>query len=54
MLAAAGATATILTEYVRDLGVGADETLGFLRGTTPAEYDASSSLHERADKDLLR
>jgi nanoRNase/pAp phosphatase (c-di-AMP/oligoRNAs hydrolase) len=62
-----GATATILTEYVRELGVELDatlatallfairrETLGFLRGVTPAEYDAASWLHGTADLDLLR
>ncbi|WP_415380592.1 DHH family phosphoesterase [Halosimplex sp. TS25] len=62
-----GATATILTEYVRDLDVDLDaelatallfairrETLEFLRGTTRAEYDAAGFLHEHADLDLLR
>ncbi len=62
-----GATATILTEYVRDLGLEVDstlatallfairrETLGFLRGTTTAEYEASGFLHEFADRDLIR
>ncbi|GAD51581.1 Kef-type K+ transport systems [Halarchaeum acidiphilum MH1-52-1] len=63
----AGATATILTEYVRDLDVEIDatlatallfairrETLGFLRGATSAEYAAAAFLHERSDGDLLR
>lgn len=62
-----GATATILTEYVRNLGLELDrtlatgllfairrETLGFLRGTTRAEYEAAGTLHEAADLDLLR
>lgn len=62
-----GATATILTEYVRDLDVELDatlatallfairrETLGFLRGVTRAEYDAAGFLHESTDGDLLR
>ncbi|MUV88968.1 bifunctional oligoribonuclease/PAP phosphatase NrnA [Halapricum sp. CBA1109] len=62
-----GATATILTEYVTELDVEIDttlatallfairrETLGFLRGTTPAEYAAAGNLHETADRDLLR
>jgi nanoRNase/pAp phosphatase (c-di-AMP/oligoRNAs hydrolase) len=64
---AVGATATILTEYVLELGVSLDttlatallfairrETLGFLRGATRAEYTAASDLHEHADRDLLR
>lgn len=63
----AGATATILTEYVRELDVEVDtplatallfairrETLGFLRGVTSAEYDAAGYLHDFADRDLLR
>ncbi|WP_123537981.1 DHH family phosphoesterase [Halosimplex salinum] len=62
-----GATATILTEYVRELGIEPDdslatallfairrETLEFLRGTTSAEYEAGAFLHEHADSDLLR
>jgi nanoRNase/pAp phosphatase (c-di-AMP/oligoRNAs hydrolase) len=62
-----GATATILTEYVRALDVPLDgplatallfairrETLSFLRGVTPAEYEASAVLHEHVDRDLLR
>ncbi|GGL48996.1 DHH family phosphoesterase [Halocalculus aciditolerans] len=62
----AGATATILTEYVHALDVELDatlatallfairrETLGFLRGVTRAEYDAAGRLHEHADIDLL-
>jgi len=63
----AGATATILVEHLRNLDVELDatlatallfairrETLGFLRGTTTAEYQAASALHDRADRDLLR
>jgi len=63
----AGATATILTEYVRALDVEVDaalatallfairrETLGFLRGATAAEYEAAGFLHPAADADLLR
>jgi nanoRNase/pAp phosphatase (c-di-AMP/oligoRNAs hydrolase) len=62
-----GATATILAEYVRDLGLEVDstlatallfairrETLGFLRGTTAAEYEAGGFLTEFADSDLIR
>ncbi|WP_440989666.1 DHH family phosphoesterase [Haloarchaeobius baliensis] len=62
-----GATATIMTEYVRELGAEIDdrlatallfairrETLGFLRGVTTAEYEAAGFLHELADRDLLR
>lgn len=61
-----GATATILTEYVRDLDVEIDqtlatallfairrETLGFLRGVTNLEYEAAAFLHEHADESLL-
>ncbi|WP_435074690.1 DHH family phosphoesterase [Halorubrum sp. HHNYT27] len=62
-----GATATILTEYVRDLDIEMDaalgtallfairrETLGFLRGVTSDEYGAAGWLHEHADGALLR
>ena len=62
-----GATATILTEYVRELATEMDaalgtallfairrETLGFLRGATRDEYDAAGWLHEYADGALLR
>ncbi|MDG5777379.1 bifunctional oligoribonuclease/PAP phosphatase NrnA [Haloarculaceae archaeon H-GB1-1] len=62
-----GATATILTEYVRELATEMDaalgtallfairrETLGFLRGVTRDEYDAAGWLHEHADSALLR
>ena len=62
-----GATATILTQYVRTLGLEFDttvatalafairrETLTFLRGTTPAEYEAAAHLHGHADRDLIR
>jgi nanoRNase/pAp phosphatase (c-di-AMP/oligoRNAs hydrolase) len=62
-----GASATILTEYLQALDVEADttlatallfairrETLGFLRGATPAEYAAAGFLHPAADRDLLR
>ncbi len=62
-----GATATILTEHVRELDVGLDktlatallfairrETLSFLRGVTTAEYDAAAHLHDHADQDMLR
>ncbi|MFC6863014.1 bifunctional oligoribonuclease/PAP phosphatase NrnA [Halomicroarcula sp. GCM10025817] len=62
-----GATASILTEYIEELGVDVDatlatallfairqETLGFLRGTTGAEYDAAGYLHDFADGELLR
>jgi nanoRNase/pAp phosphatase (c-di-AMP/oligoRNAs hydrolase) len=62
-----GATATILTEYVRELATEMDaalgtallfairrETLGFLRGVTSDEYDAAGWLHKHADNTLLR
>lgn len=62
-----GATATILTEYIRELAVSPDtglatalqfairrETLEFLRGTTSEEYDAAGYLHAHADSALLR
>lgn len=62
-----GATATILAEYLEalDLEVSTTlatallfairrETLGFLRGTTEAEYQAAASLHDAADGELLR
>ena len=62
-----GATATILTEYVRELGTPMDtalgtalmfalrrETLGFLRGTTREEYEAAAWLHQHVDGQLLR
>ncbi|MFB6223736.1 MAG: bifunctional oligoribonuclease/PAP phosphatase NrnA [Haloarcula sp.] len=62
-----GATATILTEYLRNLEIEPDkqlatallfairrETLGFLRGVTTDEYEAASFLTEAADADLLR
>jgi nanoRNase/pAp phosphatase (c-di-AMP/oligoRNAs hydrolase) len=61
-----GATATILAEYVRDIGLEVDatlatallfairrETLGFLRGVTTAEYEAGGFLHVHANSDLL-
>jgi nanoRNase/pAp phosphatase (c-di-AMP/oligoRNAs hydrolase) len=62
-----GATATVLTEFVTALGVELDtnlatallfairqETLGFLRGATTAEYQAGATLHDNSDRDLLR
>ncbi|MFC7028357.1 bifunctional oligoribonuclease/PAP phosphatase NrnA [Halomicroarcula sp. GCM10025324] len=62
-----GATATILTTYLESLEVDLSstlatallfairqETLGFLRGTTPAEYEAASFLQEYVDDQLLR
>lgn len=62
-----GATATILTEYLRTLEIEVDsrlatallfairrETLGFLRGTTREEFVAAGFLHDAADGDLLR
>ncbi|MFC7068973.1 DHH family phosphoesterase [Halobaculum lipolyticum] len=64
---AVGACATILTEYLRKLDVDVDpvlatallvairtETLAFLRGVTPAEYDAAGFLHDLADQETLR
>ncbi len=62
-----GATATILTEYIRTLEIDLDtslatallfairrETLNFLRGTTRGEYDAAAYLHDHVDNDLLQ
>lgn len=62
-----GAAATILSEYVRALDISLDtelatallfairsDTLGFLRGATPVEYDAAGYLHEEADQELIR
>ncbi|MES3518497.1 MAG: bifunctional oligoribonuclease/PAP phosphatase NrnA [Natronomonas sp.] len=62
-----GATATILTEYVRELGIDPDatlttallfairrETLNFLRGATRLEYDAAGFLQEHTDRELLQ
>ena len=62
-----GATATILVDHLRRLDAPVAErlatallfavrreTLGFLRGTTPEEYDAAGWLHSRADRSLLR
>jgi len=61
-----GATTTILVEYLRELEIAPEtdvatallfairtETLEYLRGTTPMEYEASKYLHELADIDLL-
>ncbi|MDZ7700830.1 MAG: bifunctional oligoribonuclease/PAP phosphatase NrnA [Halobacteriales archaeon] len=62
-----GAAATILTEYVRALDIDLDsslatallfairtDTLDFLRGATPAEYDAAGYLHDHADQEIVR
>ncbi|CDK37943.1 bifunctional oligoribonuclease/PAP phosphatase NrnA [Halorubrum sp. AJ67] len=62
-----GAAATILTEYVRTLDIELDtelatallfairsDTLDFLRGATPVEYEAAGYLHDHADQQLLR
>jgi nanoRNase/pAp phosphatase (c-di-AMP/oligoRNAs hydrolase) len=62
-----GATATIMTEYLVDLGLDIHvplatalmfairrETLTFLRGVTSAEYAAAETLHPDVDSDLLR
>jgi len=61
-----GATTTILVEYLQELDVTPEknvatallfairsETLEYLRGTTPKEYEASKYLHGLADIDLL-
>lgn len=61
-----GATATILTEYVRTLDLDMNETLAtallfairqetlsFLRGTTAGEYAAAGYLHESVDNEML-
>ncbi|MDZ7850544.1 MAG: bifunctional oligoribonuclease/PAP phosphatase NrnA [Halodesulfurarchaeum sp.] len=62
-----GAAATMLTGYIRELGVEMDavlatallfairrETLDFLRGTTSEEYEAAAVLHEHVDVKLLQ
>ena len=62
-----GAAATILAEYLDTLEIDLDaavatallfgirsDTLDFLRGATPAEYDAAGYLHAAADQDLIR
>ncbi len=62
-----GAAATILTEYIRDLDVDLNtelatallfairsDTLDFLRGASPAEYDAAGFLHDHADQEMIR
>ncbi|MEF8776039.1 MAG: bifunctional oligoribonuclease/PAP phosphatase NrnA [Haloarculaceae archaeon] len=62
-----GAASTILTEYVRALEIDLDEdlatallfairsdTLDFLRGASPKDYDAAGYLHEYADLELIR
>jgi nanoRNase/pAp phosphatase (c-di-AMP/oligoRNAs hydrolase) len=62
-----GAAATILTEYVRALDIDLDtdlatallfairsDTLDFLRGATPEEYEAAGYLHDYADQEMLR
>lgn len=62
-----GATATILTEYVRSLDIDLDpelatallfairrETLDFLRGATSEEYEAAGYLHAHTDTEILR
>jgi nanoRNase/pAp phosphatase (c-di-AMP/oligoRNAs hydrolase) len=62
-----GAAATILTDHVRTLDIELDtelatallfairsDTLDFLRGATPVEYDAAGYLHESADQELVQ
>jgi len=62
-----GAAATILTEYVRTLDIDIDsrlatallfgirsDTLEFLRGATPVEYEAAGYLHEHVDQSMVR
>ncbi len=61
-----GATSTIMTEYLRELGIAVDKVLatallqgirtdtgGFKRKTHPADYFAAAFLHVKADKELL-
>lgn len=63
----AGAAATILSEYVRELDIELDatlatgllfairrETLEFLRGVTRGEFEAAAYLHDYADYDVVR
>lgn len=62
-----GAAATILTEHLRTLEIEPEtklatallfgirsDTLGFLRGATPAEHDAAKFLHTHADHEIIR
>jgi nanoRNase/pAp phosphatase (c-di-AMP/oligoRNAs hydrolase) len=62
-----GAAATILTEYVRALGIDLDadlatallfairsDTLDFLRGATQQEYAAAGQLQEYADPEMIQ
>ncbi|WP_407066833.1 DHH family phosphoesterase [Haloarcula sediminis] len=64
---AVGATATILTEYIRTLPVEPTarvatallfairrETLDFLRGVTRSEYEAAAYLHEHSEPKMVR
>ena len=64
---AVGATATILTEYIRSLPVEPTtrvatallfairrETLDFLRGVTRNEYEAAAYLHGYSESDVVR
>ena len=64
---AVGATATILTEYIRELPMEPTtrsatallfairrETLDFLRGVTRNEYDAAAYLHEFSEPETVR
>ena len=61
-----GATSTIMTRYLRELGIPVDkilatallhgirtDTSGFKRETHPADFYAAAFLHLRADKELL-
>jgi len=64
---AVGATATILTEYIRTLALDPSarvatallfairrETLDFLRGVTREEYEAAAYLHEFSEPEMVR
>ena len=61
-----GATSTIMTEYLQELGIPVNKVLatallqgirtdtsGFKRETHPADYSAAAFLHVKADKELL-
>ncbi|MBK5191295.1 MAG: NAD-binding protein [Methanosarcinales archaeon] len=61
-----GATSTIMTRYLQELGIPVDKVLatallhgirtdtgGFKRETHPSDFSAAAFLHLKADKDLL-
>ncbi|MHC1611377.1 MAG: DHH family phosphoesterase [Candidatus Methanospirareceae archaeon] len=61
-----GATSTIMTRYLQELGISVDKVLatallygirtdtgGFKRNTHPSDFFAAAFLHSKADRDLL-